>query len=194
MLELQIPKVFIYFYLCEGARPANPYCGGQLCRLLWRAEAPGGLGRFSPLFLWKYFFLLHNFIGFLKRLLFTILRFFLSQVDKKAESIIDAERRKEALGVEKAGLVCLLFFCQHYVWHLFLEILGVILMKGRHTDWVTRAVFICSAFTIKDQQVHIRPSRPVIIASVTYSNKALFRIFSFQGWLQPARPHETVKV
>ena len=28
-----------------------------------------------------------------------------SQVDKKAEAIVDAARRKEALGVEKAGLV-----------------------------------------------------------------------------------------
>ena len=71
----------------------------------------------------------------------------------------------------------------------------VILMKGWHTDWVTRAVFISSAFTIKDQQVQVTPCvTPVINASVTFSNKALFRIFSFQGWLQPSRPHETVKV
>ena len=58
-------------------------------------------------------------LRFLVMITFHNFKAFWSQVDKKAESIVDAERRKEALGVEKAGLVCLLFSRQHCASQLF---------------------------------------------------------------------------
>ena len=67
----------------------------------------------------------------------------------------------------------------------------VILMKGWHTDWVTRAVFISSAFTIKDQQVQVTPCVilvPLQMLPSLFRTKPCFEFSHFRDDCNPLAP------
>ena len=119
MLCTANPQKCLYFYICVKvlALPipivVDNFAAYYDEQKLQAALVDSRLSSFENIFFSSQFYWLFEKITFHN---FKVLW---SQVDKKAESIIDAERRKEALGVEKAGLVCLLFFRQHCASQLF---------------------------------------------------------------------------
>ena len=117
----QSQKMFVvfYFYICVKvlALPI-PIVVDNFAAYYDEQKLQAALVDSRLSFFEKIFFVL-TIIRLFEKITFHNFKAFWSQVDKKAESIVDAERRKEALGVEKAGLVCLLFFRQHFALQLF---------------------------------------------------------------------------
>ena len=66
----------------------------------------------------------------------------MTQVDKKAEAIIDAARRKEAIGVEKAGLVGIVIIAIVTIGIVIKETLSPLSLSSEKAGLVGIAIFI----------------------------------------------------